>query len=53
MKGYTLIEAILVIIIFLIITSLGIHVKYRFDQQKDTQTVEIVDTNRPTITRSE
>lgn len=52
MKGFTLIEVVIVIILLSIIFCVAAPVYIKNKQAKETQTIEIVDKNRPTITRS-
>lgn len=54
MKGFTLIEVVIVIILLSIIFCVAAPQYINYKQTKTTQqVVEIVDDGRPTITRSE
>lgn len=53
MKGYTLIEAMIVIVMLAILVMLALPAyKLMTNEPTPTQTVEIVDKTKPTITRS-
>jgi len=53
MKGFTLVEVVIVVVMLLIIFMIAAPPLIKHSREKETQTVEIVDKNRPTITRSE
>ena len=54
MKGFTLVEVIIVVIMLCIIFMIAAPQYINYKQTKTTQqVVEIVDDGRPTITRSE
>ena len=53
MKGFTLIEVIIVIVLLSIIAAIVVPNYVHWKEKEKTKTVEIVDTKRPSIMKSE